>query len=875
MNALTKLFLHRPRLVRLLWVLGCGAGLVVMTALSRAALPQQSPRLVSVEAVLPGATAVDVERFVTFRLEEALRGIPAVRRMASVTEAGRASISLKLHAGESPPTIADEVQARVDAVRHLLPRDVEFVRVRAAGSGGVRMDALISVWVSPIDASATADRQAVARIEEALKRVPGVLEATSSLPPQHVYIRFDDGALARAGLSVRALRVRVEAFLAPRAVGSVWVDDDPVAVRVRDPFDDLAALRDMPLRANRAGRGVRLGDVATVAYDLPPVRLRHHLNGAPQVAIELSAHSEADVVTLSAEVEAVLARLRPDLPSHISVRIGDDMSGLIEHEFSVLKGNGLGGIVLVFVVLSLFLGWRIAVVTALGLPFCYLGLVALFPLVGLRFDFVSLVALILVVGILVDDAIIVAEAFADELAGGGAAPEAALRAVARVGRPVLGMMISTTVAFLPLLLLRSDADWLVRPLPLIVIGALLLSLVDSFFLLPSHLVHFVPRRLRKTPAVVRGLLSAYRVVLRGALRFRYLTAVLGVVLVAGAVGLVLGPVRFLGSFSINSEAEVFVELSERASDLDALEAVLRPVQAQIDALPEGWVEDVRVVYGEGRTPSGATLRGLKFATFRIAAPGDFAQKERRAVEIQSRLAETLAPLQSEPRFARISAGRGGPARDVVRVYVSGSDRIPFETLQHKIQETVSGLSAVEDVFIDPTRFQEVRSFDLDDRALLAHGRTRTGVESELREYFSEREIARFRRAGVERMVYLERATPVVPTAKNLDAIAIPSANGRSIPLAAVGRWQGAKLLRRIEHQDMLRVFEIDVRYDGEASRVEAVAESIESALLPLQAAYPGYHISVRPPEAHEEGKRWTRRPLGRASHLPGLGGGLG
>lgn len=204
------------------------------------------------------------------------------------------------------------------------------------------------------------------------------------------------------------------------------------------------------------------------------------------------------------------------LPDGAKWDIEDDVSQVIDHELDTLLGNGLSGIVIVLLILAVFLGWRVSLMTAIGLPFSYLGLVLALHYFGINFNLISLVAMILVVGILVDDAIIVAEEYCQQLPRAKGPREAAISAVTRVAKPILGMVATTSVAFAPLLLLESDFSWILYPLPVVVISALFLSLFESFFLLPNHLAHFIrpakPGRFKKISEAGAYLLHAKRAI---------------------------------------------------------------------------------------------------------------------------------------------------------------------------------------------------------------------------------------------------------------------------------------------------------------------------------------------------------------------------
>ena len=636
--------------------------------------------------------------------------------------------------------------------------------------------------------------------------------------------------------------------------------DSDVAVAMRESFNDLDDLRRLPLLVNRAGYGVTLGDVAEVDYGLPPEDGRELLDGERFVELHVKVGSEADTIDASKRVRAAIdAEAEKFLVEPLRLRIGRDASEVIEHELSTLQGNGLGGMILVLLILTVFLGLRVSAMTALGLPFCYLGIVLLLPLFDIEFNLVSLAAMLLVVGILVDDAIIVSEEFCQLLNDGMKPRQAAVEAVLRVGKPVLGMVATTVVAFMPLLILQGEEAWLIRPLPVVIIAALVLSLFESFFILPNHLRHWLARgAVFKERRFVTRLRRYYAGVLAYVLKLRYLTALLVFGLMGLAVYLVMGPLKFEQGLSLRGEAMLLVELDERAASLDDLDKKLAPVYAQIDALPEELVERVVTSLGRSYTPNYNLVRGWKYAMVSVLPPGNFVEAEERRHEIARRMRAALPDLRGGGiRSVRFVDDRDGESREVVTVYVSGGDRVGFEAIQEDIRNSLGEVEDVRDVYMDESRLQVGYQFAPDDAQVLAYGLTRGHLQDQLRQYFAANELLRIRRKGEELDVFWTPQKETAPSLETLQAMTVMTDRGVAVPLRYLGTWERTELLKRIEHRDMLRMFRIDVLYDQDKTDAEKISAAIDEQLAGVRAAYPGYHVSVKPPEELAKAKSWA------------------
>jgi multidrug efflux pump subunit AcrB len=441
--------------------------------LSSSLVPREQKRYVEVYADLPGASAIDVERFVTFRLEEALSGMENVEQIRSSTRNGGTHVRVKVKAHvESPTATMEEVRSRLSAIRHLLPKDMRPLRIKEQKRRNAEW--LLNVLIERVDKKDPKHRAAIAALAERLRRVPNVIHVRNNMPKLDLFVRFSRSKMAAASLDVTIARRRLLEFLGQMPVGSIRVRDQEVSIELSRPFNKLSDLEELPLRLNRMGEGVTLGDVATVRLDFRPRAVRWRLNGREDyVELAVVNSEESDSITISQKVRSILKKDGSKiLAKPLTWRVGQDASGLIAHELETLTDNGLGCVVIVLVVLMIFLGWRISLMTAIGLPFAYMGIVLVLPLFGVTFNIISLVGMILVVGILVDDAIIVSEEYSQRLSAGMSGRAAAIEAVSRIAKPVMGMVATTSVAFLPAIVLKGDATWLLRPLPIVIISAL-------------------------------------------------------------------------------------------------------------------------------------------------------------------------------------------------------------------------------------------------------------------------------------------------------------------------------------------------------------------------------------------------------------------
>lgn len=161
--------------------------------------------------------------------------------------------------------------------------------------------------------------------------------------------------------------------------------------------------------------------------------------------------------------------------------------------------------------------------------------------------------------------------------------------------------------------------------------------------------------------------------------------------------------------------------------------------------------------------------------------------------------------------------------------------------------------------MDESRFQQAMRFFVDDAKVLSYGLSKQDLHAQLRENFANQELLRIRDRGEEIQVFLGFFKEPSPSIAKLQELTVMTPEGVAVPLKFLGIWKQAEVLRKIEHQDLLRLFQIDVVYDADKTDSEAVSEEIEKQLAGVRENFPGYHISVKPSEEEQESKAWMMK----------------
>lgn len=488
----------------LLMALIAAMGILGLTGVVQEAFPELPLDAVEVLVAYPGAAPEDVEQSIILAIEEAVAGLGPVRSVTAVAAEGYASVIVKLKAGTDTRNAVNEIEAAVNGIR-TFPAWAERPDVREMTS----RQSVIRLILSG-DVSERALKELALRAEDEIAKLPAVssVEATG-VRPYEILIEPPLDRLRAFGLTVEDVAAAVRRDSVDFAAGSI--DTRESAVRVRTVGENVSRedFEEIVLLPAADGTMVRLADVAEVRDAFREVDILPRHNGLPAAFVEVHRSADEQVLDLAAAVEAYIdERLKPSLPATVSVTVWDNEAELFEDRFRILRENGLLGLLLVLVVLALFLEIRTAAWTAVGIVVSFAGAVAAAWLLNVSINTNSLLGFILVVGMLVDDAVVVAEHVHAERSGGLSAMEAAIGGTRRIARPLVFTVLTTVVAFVPLLFVPGPAGRLTNHVATILIAALVVSLIDSLFVLPGHLARIPAAGAPGNP--VTRVLSAVR-----------------------------------------------------------------------------------------------------------------------------------------------------------------------------------------------------------------------------------------------------------------------------------------------------------------------------------------------------------------------------
>jgi len=308
--------------------------------------------------------------------------------------------------------------------------------------------------------------------------------------PYEIGIEVSENTLLKYGLTLDQIALRIRASSLDLPAGSIDTEGGEILVRTQALAYNYQDFDKIVLLTTTDGTILTLGDIATIVDGFEDTESYARFDGNPSISLTVLTTSNQNMLQVTAAVREFVEERRQTLPEGINMDIWADTSYYLQDRLDLMTENLLMGALLVLLILSLFLEIKLAFWVIVGIPISFLGAFALMPAVGLDLNMLSLFGFIMVLGIVVDDAIIIGESAHHSMTKYGHSTGSIVHGAQRVAIPATFGVLTTIVAFMPLLMISGFAAGFTESIGWVVILCLVFSLVESKLILPSHLVHF-------------------------------------------------------------------------------------------------------------------------------------------------------------------------------------------------------------------------------------------------------------------------------------------------------------------------------------------------------------------------------------------------
>lgn len=741
MKNLSELALKNKAIVWYFIVIVAIAGVFSYMKLGRMEDPAYTVRQMVVTVAWPGATAQQMQDQVTDKIEKKLQDTPNLDYIKSYSSPGQAVIYVNL-TDQAP---ADSIRSTWHEVRNLtedmkkeLPEGVY---------GPYYNDRFDDVYGSVY--AITGDGYSYEELRQKAEKIRRIMLGIQDVSKveivgeqsEKVYIEVANAKLAELGIAPTAIANAVKGQNAMTPAGMIDTKSDNVYLRISGVFEDVEAIRNLPINAN--GRVFRLGDIAAVERRYTePSDPKMYYNGKPAVGIALSMKTGGNILTLGDNLEKLQASVKQDLPAGMEIHQVSDQPKVVKDSISDFVNTLREAIIIVLIVSFLSLGLRTGLVVAFCIPLVLTGVFCVMEIAGIDLHKVSLGALIIALGLLVDDAIIAVEMMSVQLEKGLDRLSAACYAFKATAKPMLTGTLVTCAGFIPVAFADGAASEFCKSLFPVILAALLLSWIVSVMVAPLfgyYLIKVKPETTEK-PLYQSRFYRLFRQVLTWCLTHR-------AIVIGGTAGLFVlsvGLMKWIPQefFPPSLRPEIIVEMTlPEGSSMQASEKEAKTLSAFLDTQKEQ-IDSYSYYVGEGAPRFVLTLEPVlpknNYAQFVVVAK-DVASREALTQKIKKEMADKQPGVRCNIKNVPL----GPPSDYPIMLRVSGYDVDKVKLYAQQIADRIGKDSNTENVFLNWEQKSKVMHLQLDQNKLRAMGLSGQDVAKTLYTELSGATIAEY------------------------------------------------------------------------------------------------------------------------------------
>lgn len=831
-------------------------GVVSVGSMRTETFPSIDPRLITISVVYPGATPYEVADGVTRRVEEELVGIEGVKRISSSAVEGYGITNVELEDFVSADDVYNEVETAVNSLINFPPNNAEkpiVSKVKVTPNvvtlalhGNVE-DEVLRYWSD--------------LIEDELRAIPGIgLTTVRGVRNYQISIEISEDSLRHYNLSLDDISTAIDAFSRDVGAGMIESNRGDILLRVQEKNFVAKDFEDIAVKALENGSVLRLRDIARIVDGLEDKNLLSKFNNEPAAFIDIKRSASEDTLKIANKVKQYLENAK--LPNGLSVSLEKDETINLRDRISLMLRNGLLGFVLVFLILMLFLDLKLAFWTSAAIPTSFLGGLMILSMLGYSMNMITLFALIVVLGVVVDDGIITGESIFEMQNENKGDPEAVTKGVLSVIAPVSVGVATTIAAFAPLAFSTGTLGQIIRSIPPVVILILIISLLEAYFILPSHLssdTRWSKGIILDIRNNVSGLLKKYVSgffvpMMKIAIKYRYATLAFFIMIMIIVFGMVKsGVVRFVffprvesNEIRINVEMPVGTSFEQTSKVLLEIEKQALAVRDELEKGKEEIFESVSVIIGEKSAISGGPRAGSgsdsgnNIGQVKVSlVPSDF--RELPASKIESMIRNRVVNIPNIKKLEFKSSLIGDDPD--VQIELSHQDEEVLNLASEELKDRIKKISGAVDVAYSYEEGKSEYLFKINEQGLSV-GLSTSEIGRQIRSAFFGIEVQRFQRNSSEVIVYVRYPKEERESLEAVKNMRIRLEDNREIPLLEVADIVEQNGYSRIETVNGKRVITITSDVDQEVTTPNDVISHIESNILPeLMSKYNGLSYS--------------------------------
>lgn len=585
-------------------------GIVSYATIQRQMFPSIEINYITVSANYPGASPQEIEEGILIKIEESIKDITEIEKSISRAFRNGGSVTLEIDPDKNLAEVLDKVKLRVDGIA-TFPAGMEPVTVSQIE---FQQDVINMALVG--DLPLTQLKPIARQVETELLQLKNVSLVNLSTPDDEIAVEIQPDQLRKYNLTLSQVSDAIRRYSANISAGQLKTDSGIISVRVENQFYKGDEFRQIPVKVGNNGAKVLLGDIAEIKDQFVEGERYFQMSGANAISLSVKATKDQNMIPVAESVNRYIEERNKTLPPGVQLESIVDMTYYLNARLDMMLKNLFQGAILVALMLTLFLRFKLALWVMVGLPVCFLGAMMMMPMVGVSINIVSLFAFIMVLGIVVDDAIVIGESAYSEIERSGPGVTSVVRGAQRVATPATFGVLTTIAVFAPFTLSSGPESAFFVSIAAVSILCLIFSLIESKLILPAHLAHthfsevktdgFRAKFNKRFFGFVNG---PYQRFVIKCVEWRYAVFAVFVALLMISVGLLAGNyVRVVPTPKVPHDfPTIRIEMNDNVSDMQTISALqtIEAVITQIDKETQAntgqtMIRDM-LVFNQGRT----------------------------------------------------------------------------------------------------------------------------------------------------------------------------------------------------------------------------------------------------------------------------------
>ncbi len=475
---------RNPVAANLLMVSLVIGGLLISTKMKKEVFPVLELDQVNITMSYPGASPEEIERGILLVIEENVRSLDGVKEVRSTATEGAGNVAVVLETGVNKNKALTDIKNAVDRIA-TFPEEAEKPQVSLPE---LRREAINLAIYGDLDDKSL--RELGETVRDELLQQDGVnIVELGGVRSLEIGVEIPQNTLRRYGLTLKDVSAQIRQTALESPGGGIKTRDGEVLLRTLERREYGAEFRDIPIIYGSGKGQVALRDIAAITDGFEETDNQAFFNGLPTVIVKIYSVGSQSPTEVAKVVKDYAADLSQRLPDGVGAVTLNDMTKYFQGRLDLLLRNAAIGLALVLLILGLFLEPKLAVWVSMGIPISFIGSFVFLPALGISLNMISMFAFLVTLGMVVDDAIVIGENIHYLRKSGKPSLEAAIEGAKEMAVPVFFSVGTTIAAFSPLLFIPGVMGKISLAIPVIVILVLLISLVESFFILPAHLAH--------------------------------------------------------------------------------------------------------------------------------------------------------------------------------------------------------------------------------------------------------------------------------------------------------------------------------------------------------------------------------------------------